>query len=163
MRDGLMVERGELRASQAADTTQLRSFIAAAIATSNGGGIRPGGILALGRPSGRRPLVVLVCPIRRQRQLFPDDPSATAVVFVTDPNRCDVPDEEQLGAQLGLTRAEAKLTRLLAQGFSLQEAGTRLGLRRETVRSRAKTIFEKTNTQRQQDLVRLVLTGTPRI
>jgi DNA-binding CsgD family transcriptional regulator len=41
------------------------------------------------------------------------------------------------------------------------EAGERLGLRRETVRSRLKAIFEKTNTHRQGELVRLVLTGTP--
>jgi len=49
------------------------------------------------------------------------------------------------------------LTHLVAQGITLDEASARLGLRVETVRTRLKTIFEKTDTHRQADLVRLVL------
>lgn len=163
IRDGLAVEHGELRGSRAADTTRLRSVIGSAITTSNGHGIGPGGTVVLGRPSGRRSLVVLVCPLSRQRPMFPGVESASAVVFVTDPDQVDVPDEGMLGALFGLTSAEAKLTRLLAQGVTLAKAATRLGVRRETVRSRVKAIFEKTNTHRQADLIRLVLNGAPRM
>jgi DNA-binding CsgD family transcriptional regulator len=45
----------------------------------------------------------------------------------------------------------------------MQEAGAALGLRRETVRSRVKAIFEKTQTHRQADLVRLILNASPYI
>ena len=162
IRDGLAVEHGDLRASRTGDTMRLRSIIATSIKTSNGQGIGVGGRLVLGRPSGRRPLVVFVCPVSRQRPMFPGVESASAAVFVTDPERVDVPDEDMLCAVLGLTRAEGKLTHLLVQGINLMDAGTRLGVRRETIRSRLKTIFEKTNTHRQADLVRLVLNGTPR-
>ena len=62
-----------------------------------------------------------------------------------------------------MTPAEARLARLLVQGASLAAAQRDLGLRRETVRTRLKTIFEKTNTHRQSELVTLILNATPSI
>ncbi|HUE89654.1 MAG TPA: helix-turn-helix transcriptional regulator [Vicinamibacterales bacterium] len=162
MRDGLTVEQGALRAASASDTMRLRSTVAEAVRTSSGFGFGAGGMLAIGRPSGRRALSLLVCPVSQRRTLFPGVETAAAMVFVADPEQIAVPDEDTLRTLFGLTRAEAKLTRLLAQGESLMEAGERLGLRRETVRSRLKAIFEKTNTHSQGELVRLVLNGTPR-
>ena len=85
------------------------------------------------------------------------------MVFVTDPERISVAGEDTLRMLFGLTGAEATLTRLLAEGVTLVEAGDRLGVGRETVRKRLKTIFAKTNTHRQAELVRLVLSGTPSI
>jgi DNA-binding CsgD family transcriptional regulator/PAS domain-containing protein len=163
MRDGLSIERGELRAAQAADTTHLRALVADAVRTSNGEGLGAGGVLAIGRPSGRQRFLALVCPVSRHRTFFPGMETTAATVFVTDPEQSAVADEDTLRACFGLTAAEAKLTRLLAQGCALTEASAQLGLRRETTRSRVKTIFEKTNTHRQSELVRLVLNGTPRI
>jgi DNA-binding CsgD family transcriptional regulator len=58
----------------------------------------------------------------------------------------------------GLTPAEAALARLLAQGHSLTEAAAHLCVTRETTRSRLKNIFEKTQTHRQAELVRLLVT-----
>jgi DNA-binding CsgD family transcriptional regulator len=52
------------------------------------------------------------------------------------------------------------LTRVLAEGATLDSAAARLGLRIGTVRTRLKTIFDKTGTHRQADLVRLVLLGS---
>jgi DNA-binding CsgD family transcriptional regulator len=82
------------------------------------------------------------------------------MVFATDPEDVVVLDEEVLRALFDLTPAEAKLTRLIGQGATLTEAGLRLNLRSETVRSRLKTIFEKTGAHRQAELVRLVIGAT---
>lgn len=161
MRDGLTVERGQLRAARPSDTTSIQVLLADVVKTSNGDGLGAGGALALGRPSGRRPLAVLVCPMSRRRTVFPGLETAAAMVFVSDPERSTVPDEDMLQALFGLTPAESKLTHLLAQGVSLQEAAARLSLRSETVRCRVKTIFEKTSTHGQAELVRLILSATP--
>ena len=161
MRDGLTVEHGELRAARASDTTCLRAVVADAVKTSNGSGFGAGGVIAIGRPSGRRPLVLLVSPMPQRLTLFPGVRTAAAMVFVSDPEQPAVADEDTLRTLFGLTPAEARLTRLLAQGCALLDAGAQLGLRRETVRSRVKTIFEKTNTHRQSELVRLVLNVAP--
>lgn len=165
MRDGLTVEHGELRAARPFETTRLRSIIAEAVATTSGAGSGAGGMLLLGRPSGRRSFVLLVSPMPARRTLIAGIEKAAAIVFVTDPEQSvslGEDAEDAFRALFGLTPAEAKLTRLIAAGCSLTAAGAQLGLRRETVRSRLKTIFAKTNTHRQAELVRLALSVMPR-
>ncbi len=58
-----------------------------------------------------------------------------------------------------LTHSEAELVRLLSQGNSLEEAAEVRGVSINTIRSHLRNIFLKTDTRRQGDLVRLVLTG----
>lgn len=161
LRDGLSVEAGELRAPRSVDTARLRSLVADAVEVSNGRGVRAGGVLALGRPSGRRAFAILVCAVPRHQPSLSGVDTAAAIVFVTDPDQATAPDEHLLSALFDLTPAEATLARLLAQGATLAEAGVRLGLRRETVRTRIKSVFQKTNTHRQAELVRLLLVGMP--
>lgn len=162
-RDVLTVDGGELRAAGADDTARLRSLLADAAATSMGRGVGAGGALALGRPSGRRPLMAFVSPLPGRKVLFPTSDPATAMVVVTDPERGEIPDADVLGTLLGLTPAEAKLTRLLAEGFTIKDAAAGLDLRTETVRTRVKTIFEKTSTHSQAALGRLALSLTTRL
>lgn len=56
----------------------------------------------------------------------------------------------------GLTRAEAELTVLLAQGQSLEAIATARGVKLDTVRTQLRTIYKKTGTHRQGELVCLV-------
>jgi hypothetical protein len=63
-KDGLSADAGGLRAASAGETLALRQAVHGAIEASLGLGIGyPGGSLPLSRPSGRRPLSVLVTPI----------------------------------------------------------------------------------------------------
>jgi DNA-binding NarL/FixJ family response regulator len=78
---------------------------------------------------------------------------------VTDPDRTPAPDAELIRTMLSLTFSESLFVRRLVAGFSLEQAAAQLGLRSETVRTRLKIVFQKTNTHRQADLVRLVLTS----
>jgi DNA-binding CsgD family transcriptional regulator len=45
----------------------------------------------------------------------------------------------------------------LAEGLTVSQASDRLGLSRETIRHRLKTVFQKTDTHRQAELVALLL------
>lgn len=67
--------------------------------------------------------------------------------------------EQALIDLFSLTRSEARLALLLAEGRSLGEAGADLGLTRETARSYSKSLYAKTGTRGQGDLVRLVVTS----
>jgi DNA-binding CsgD family transcriptional regulator len=78
---------------------------------------------------------------------------------VTDPDRALSADIMAFRSMFGLTPAESELVRCLAAGLSLEESAAELRLRLDTVRSRLKVVFQKTNTHRQADLVRLVLTA----
>jgi DNA-binding CsgD family transcriptional regulator len=162
-RDGLTVERGELRGARTEDTIRVRSLLEKTIKASRGEGTDAGAVLTLGRPSGLRPFVVLVSPVVGPRWVFPGMAPTAAALFVSDPEETPAPNEEGLRSLFALTRAEARLARLLAQGVTLKEAERHLGVGRETIRTQLKAIFLKTNTNRQADLVRLLLNGVPGI
>jgi hypothetical protein len=95
-RDGLTVDRGELRGVRLSDTARLRTILHEAIKTSGGAIGAAGGVIAIGRPSGARPFIVSVSPASHRRVLFPGAEHAAAIVFVTDPEEVASPDADTL-------------------------------------------------------------------
>jgi DNA-binding CsgD family transcriptional regulator/PAS domain-containing protein len=162
-RDGIAIDQGELHGADGNTTTGLRRLMADAIRTSTAGGGGAGGVMTMGKPSGRRALVALVSPVSAADQLPVTTNRPAALVLITDPESSVLIDALTLRKIFGLTPAEAKLTRLLTAGISLYEAAARLGLSRETVRTRIKVIFEKTGTHRQAELVSLVIRAFPQV
>lgn len=61
-----------------------------------------------------------------------------------------------LGDLFGLTRAEQRVTLLLAQGLGTEDIASRLHVQPSTVRSHTKQALVKTNTRRQAQLVALL-------
>src|SRR5579864_6493106 len=92
--DVLSVEAGELRAARAEETHRLRVLLADAGATTGGQGTNVGRVLALSRPSRRRPLMVLVAPLSTRPALVRGAELTAAMVIVTDPEEPSLPDEE---------------------------------------------------------------------
>ena len=80
-------------------------------------------------------------------------------VFVGDPKRRTGDPIGVLNEIYGLTPGETRLTLLLLSDCSIEEAARLLGISRSTARSVLKRIFEKTGTNRQSALVRLMLAG----
>lgn len=66
------------------------------------------------------------------------------------------PTEELLTATFGLTPAEARLAAALADGKRLDSAAEELGVARWAVRTQLKSVFAKTGTHRQSELVALL-------
>jgi DNA-binding CsgD family transcriptional regulator len=66
-------------------------------------------------------------------------------------------DSDLLAAAFNLTPAEARIGRLLVEGFSPKEIASRLGTQHETVRKQLQAIYRKTATNRQSELMRLML------
>ena len=64
---------------------------------------------------------------------------------------------------LGLSRSEARLAVLLADGHSLEDSATRLGITLNTARTYCKRALVKTGTIRQSELVRLISTSLARL
>lgn len=71
--------------------------------------------------------------------------------------RSAVPDHNILARTFGLSPAEIRLCRAMVEGSTLHEAAEQLSITRETVRHRIKQIFQKTGTNRQSELVALLL------
>ena len=66
-------------------------------------------------------------------------------------------DSGLLYAVFGLTPAECRIATLLAEGLSLKQIADAQGTQHETVRKQLRAIYQKTSTNRQPELVRLLL------
>ena len=82
-----------------------------------------------------------------------------AVLFVVDPEGGAPPIPEVLEHFYSLTHSEAEIVRLLSMGISLEEAAQSRGVSINTARSHLKHAFSKTGTNRQGELVRLIISG----
>lgn len=103
---------------------------------------------------------LLVTPIKRQFMDLPAEcGQASAVVFIDKQSKDNALSPQTLSLLYGLTPQEARLTISLAQGFSLQDYCNIRGVTKNTARSYLKSIFSKTGTRRQSELVKVVLTG----
>lgn len=151
--DVLALRMGHLHAGPQTDA--LLAVVRAAV-----GG--KGTAVAIQRPSGRHGLQVLVAPLspRVVRYNFLQRP--LAMLVVTDPELQALTPADYLSQLYGLTAAESRLTLGLLGGMTLEEHGERLGISKRTVRSQLNSIFSKTATRRQSELMR-VLGGIPSI
>jgi DNA-binding CsgD family transcriptional regulator len=156
-RDGILVQHNVLRGVRSADTVALHRLIGEAVHSGSGNGHAGGCGLRLERPSRRWPLTALVTSLRSRESAL--NGHAVAAVFVSDPEHSPAIDVGMLRQWFGLTPAEARLAVVLAQGHSLTEALKRLGVGVNTARTELKNIFGKTGTNRQAELVRLLLSA----
>jgi len=65
--------------------------------------------------------------------------------------------EQELARMFTLSMAESRLLAALVNGYSLEEYGDSAGISKNTVRSQLKSLFRKTGTSRQGEVVRQVL------
>ncbi len=113
--------------------------------------------MSVTRPSGRSKLGIVV----RAIPLGPFSESKqrpAAAIFLRDPESSGMqPSHEVVRRLFGLTRMEASLALLLAEGLTLDEAAEQLNVMRNTARTHLRSIFCKTGVTRQTMLVRLLL------
>ncbi len=83
-------------------------------------------------------------------------PGAEIIVFLLRGEDCRPPTSMLLRVALGLTTAEADLALALSAGERLRDIAERKGVSLETARSQLKSIFLKTKTRRQSEIIRLV-------
>ena len=155
-RDGLSSAPDGLRAASPDQTRDLRRLIKALTSGFDDPGRSSDGLLAIHRPPPARPLSVLVAPISADRHGVPSL-WPTAIVFVTDPGRPSPASPDHLSALYGLTPTEAAVTLAIVDGAGVASVADRFKLSSATVRTHLHHIFAKTGTQRQAELVRLVL------
>jgi DNA-binding CsgD family transcriptional regulator len=156
--DGLTLQSGFL---EAAGCGPLASLIAACAAKPRFAAPRHrGGDLEIPRGFGRAALQVTVAPLGAERRIT-DVPwlglrAPVAIVTVTDPDLERRRLEAHLRDAFGLTPAESSLAAEIAKGDGRKAAAQRRGVALSTARAQLSSIFEKTGTRRQAELVRLI-------
>ena len=155
--DGIFLDNGRVAA---AGSEMLQKLIASCAQTclSLGG---PGGEFKIPREHPRSPLHVTVTSLRSKTQ-FADVPwigveVPVAIVTVRDPDIDRRRREINLRHCFGLTAAEARLAVEILKGDGRAAAGRRCGISTATAKSHLSSIFEKTGTHRQAELIRLLL------
>jgi DNA-binding CsgD family transcriptional regulator len=106
--------------------------------------------------SGRSPLILKIASLNLSQQ---QGRQQGALMFLFAPERSPGVSGAQLKQLFGLTAAEADLAVALCRGCTLEEAATTRARSIHTIRSQLKSIFVKTGTNRQTDLVSMLLTS----
>jgi DNA-binding CsgD family transcriptional regulator len=99
-------------------------------------------------------IVARVLPIRSDARTALGE--AALIVILIDPEDCAEPSYAILEQVFGLTKTEARVATRLMCGQSLQGVADETGVSAGTVRSHIKSVFAKTNTNRQAQLVGLL-------
>lgn len=118
----------------------------------------PAPVLALDRENGR-PLLAAVLPAKLMASA-PGD--AAAIVHVFDPDHDLEPLLTPVCRLYGLSPVEGRLASLLARGMALGDAAKAMRVQEQTARSYLKQVFLKTDTNRQAELVWLMLKSAVR-
>lgn len=156
-RDGLFQDRnGRLCTPRSVKENQLHRLINVASHRDPKLALDCGGVLQLERPSGLRPLSLLVAPLNLELSQF-NFQQPVALIFITDPEQRMEPVEKVLQRLYDLTPAEARLAAVLVQGKNIVEAAEELHVSQNTARTHLKHIFQKTGVKRQSELVQLLL------
>jgi DNA-binding CsgD family transcriptional regulator len=160
--DGLVLDREGPSASNPKQTGELRRALVGAAKTGASNGEDAGAVMRLARPSGRSPLEVVVTPIDgKSSSLF--DHRAAAAIFVTESDVQVDGTPERLRRIYDFTPVEAEVAARIAAGRRLPAISEDLGVTIHTVRGHLKQLFVKTDTHRQSDLVRVLLTDLARL
>jgi len=81
---------------------------------------------------------------------------ARVLLVIQDLARKPLATRDDLQKAFGLSPAEARLAAQIAAGISIEKAAEILGIARETARNQLKSVFAKTDTHRQSELVALL-------
>jgi DNA-binding CsgD family transcriptional regulator len=154
--DGIKLGKDGVTLLHRRDNDKLQSLIAQELSPIASPSASPGGTMRALRPSGKRPYGILVSPVSRNYPVLSMLRPAVCVV-ITDPDRQTPLPNHRLQSAFGLTVAEAKLAALLAAGEGLRSAAEKLEITYGTARTRLAEIFQKTDTRRQGELIRLLL------
>lgn len=103
----------------------------------------------------RRDLLLMVCTLLSQYALEPDDP--VVMVIMSDPSHRQPVAPAALESLFGLTRTEAHVANAFAEGKRTEQIATQFSISSTTVNFHKRNLFEKTGTNRQADLIALLL------
>jgi DNA-binding CsgD family transcriptional regulator len=157
-RGGIFLDNGRLAAADGSGILQKLIASCARTTLALGG---PGGELKIPRELPRSLLEVTVTPLRSKARLA-DVPwigvgTPVAIVTVRDPDIDRRRREINLRRRFGLTIAESKMAAEILIGDGRAAAARRRGISNATAKTHLSSIFDKTGTHRQAELIRLLL------
>jgi DNA-binding CsgD family transcriptional regulator len=158
-RDGLALDADRsLVATRSKETARLRQLVHQAAQTSTSNGREAAGNMLLPRPGPRKALHACVLPLK-SHHYYVGVQAAAVAVLITESEGGPELSPEVARSLYDLTPAESRLASKLLGGLTLKAAAAQLDLSLHTVRAQLKSVFSKTGTNRQAELVRVLALG----
>ena len=139
--------------STATSTRSINLQVSHAMRAHRDGLERAPGIVLVDR-AGRLPLTLMTLPLRGRGE---HAMRGGALMFVFDPEDTPVVTADLVRRLFALSAAESELAVALCSGLSPEEVAAERGRALSTVRSQIRNLFAKTGTNRQADLVGMLL------
>jgi len=144
--DGLALREGELSVVDGSVASTIRRAVISVIERTP---VKRTAFLCQ-RPSGKRAWRLLLLPAGSSG-------ADGALIVIDDPQRrIEGAKKNRFSEAYDLTRVEAEVADALIEGLTLQRIAVRRGVALETIRSHLKSIFVKTDTHRQGEVVALL-------
>lgn len=154
-RDGLKLDRKGIGIADPSAQQQFDDLLQALNNPKVPISARSGGIVRVDRPSRKKPYSLMAVPLKEGSKAALDNVGVVVLLF--DPSAKRTTAINLFVASYGLTHAEALLALELATGSSLDDYAEKRRISRNTVKSQLRSIFSKTDTSRQPELVSLLL------
>jgi DNA-binding CsgD family transcriptional regulator len=157
--DGVQRTRGSLGATERRDAIKFDAALGHVIAENEirgSSGTAP--MLAIARREWP-PLIVSILPAEQPAE---EPADVAAIVYILDPATDTDPLVQPVCKMFKLSPVETRLVCFLVSGRELAEAAREMRVKEQTARGCLKQIFLKTETNRQADLIRLMLSNVLR-
>jgi DNA-binding CsgD family transcriptional regulator/PAS domain-containing protein len=154
--EGLALRHNRVEAVNSQEDATLRRLIAGATGKGESSDAPRAGGMRLSRGRGKPDLSLAVGPLSAISPWRDDGPAA--FILVTEPNGASARSSRLLQQIFGLSAAEVRVAQRLMLGETPEEAAASLGIKISTLRWHLASLYRKTDTRRQAELVRLLLT-----
>ncbi len=148
---------GELMAADHRSQAALANAIRSAISPDILGAVHFSRAVSVPRPSGRQDYTLNFSSLASENEFGSGPGAPRAIAFITDNAEPIRLDGELLRKTYGLTPAEVRLTELMAESLTIEEAAERLGVSRHTAKTQLQSIYMKTNANNRAKLMRLIM------
>ena len=151
--DGLNMKDHRLHAAKPADQQALNRLFVSGAQTSD----KTDALIYITRPSGKKPYIAVRIRMSAHNRKNPDARRPYQVLLIHDPEAGQFLNLTALRARYALTGAECSVLEALVKVGSPKAIAAHMGNSENTVRCHLKSIFGKTGTHRQSELIQLAL------
>lgn len=157
-KDGVFLSSNRVTCSNLSDALHIQAAIAHLLRSTGDDPVNP--VLSVAR-ANRRPVIVALAPAKHHDMITGDD--GAVLLYLFDPEKCLAEIVEPVCELYGLSGSESKLACALVEGLCISEAAKRLRIQQQTARTYLRQVFSKTETNRQAELVKLLLSSSVRM
>jgi DNA-binding CsgD family transcriptional regulator len=157
--DGFRLRGERIEAVNGPFEAPLQRLVAAAAGRMDGVVAARGGVMRLPRKSGKADYAIAAAPLADATW---SETGTVAFVLITDPDASSPHAAAAIRQLFGLSAAEVRVAERLMLGETPEQAAASLSIRTSTARWHLASLYRKTGTSRQSQLVRLLI-SVPRI